>query len=222
MICLNAYLKFAENPSNSFQFQKAILAKALENPTTRTNRSSSVMIDQANRTLTFVPLVFICLRIWGTLRFLINTFDPNQELSEYFSWLAPLQVLSVFTVLQEFQEYSAGFRYINQLKRFTYFNCFIFQGIGDSSQGFANCVLFCLLSVRVRRRICRPCYRYCSRRSSVITPDIIGRSNSSPNSNNKVLWRCESIKSQNGSRRKNGIDNRNQLQIMKEEDDEKY
>ena len=67
-----------------------MLAKALEDPSARINRSSSVMIDQANRTLTFVPLVFICLRIWGTLRFLINTFDPDQELSEHFSWLAPL------------------------------------------------------------------------------------------------------------------------------------
>ena len=73
-----------------------MLAKALENPSTRINRSSSVMIDQANMTLTFVPLVFICLRIWGTLRFLINTFDPDQELSEYFSWLAPLQVIFVY------------------------------------------------------------------------------------------------------------------------------
>ena len=57
------------------------------------------MIDQANRTLTFVPLVFICLRIWGTLRFLINYFDPGQELSEYFSWLAPLQVRCEITTL---------------------------------------------------------------------------------------------------------------------------
>ena len=96
MMDLNACLYFVEKNPTLFNFQKAMLAKALENPSTRINRSSSVMIDQANRTLTFVPLVFICLRIWGTLRFLINTFDPDQELSEYFSWLAPLQVIFVY------------------------------------------------------------------------------------------------------------------------------
>ena len=109
------------------------------------------------------------------------------------------------------------------LERIHLFYFFNFQGIGDSSQGFANCVLFCLLSIRVRRRICRPCYRYCSRRPSVITPETIGRSNSSANSNNKVLWKSESIiKNQNGNRRKNGVDNGNRLEIMKEEDDQKY
>ncbi len=52
------------------------------------------------------------------------------------------------------------------------------QGIGDSSQGFANCVLFCVLSVRVRRRICKPCERCYSRKSSAIAPIQGGNSNS--------------------------------------------
>ncbi len=31
----------------------------------------------------------------------------------------------------------------------------ILQGLGDSSQGFTNCILFCLLTTRVRQQLCR-------------------------------------------------------------------
>ena len=31
------------------------------------------------------------------------------------------------------------------------------QGIGDSGQGFANCVLFCLVSNKIRNRLVRSC-----------------------------------------------------------------
>ncbi len=74
--------------------QKQLLTGTLEPQvgSNATTRRSRVLIDRANRTLTFVPLVFICLRVWGTLRFLINTADPHHELDEYFAWLAPLQV----------------------------------------------------------------------------------------------------------------------------------
>ncbi|CAH1796165.1 unnamed protein product [Owenia fusiformis] len=79
-----------------------------------TSCNESVMLD-ANRKMTFVPAVFITVRIWGTLRFLLGAIDPVAASSV--SWIAPL------------------------------------QGIGDSAQGFANCVLFCIFTERVRKRL---------------------------------------------------------------------
>lgn len=50
------------------------------------------VIDDANRTLTFVPASFICLRIWGTLRFIIDTCDQDQNLGAWTAIFVPLQV----------------------------------------------------------------------------------------------------------------------------------
>ena len=51
------------------------------------------VIDDANAKLVFVPLVFISLRIWGTLRFIINACDPSRSVAGVTAWLAPLQVI---------------------------------------------------------------------------------------------------------------------------------
>ena len=45
-------------------------------------------------------------------------------------------------------------------------NMLYFQGVGDSAQGFTNCVLFCALTSRVRQHIGQSICRVCSRRPS--------------------------------------------------------
>ncbi|XP_052792121.1 G-protein coupled receptor 157-like [Mya arenaria] len=49
------------------------------------------VMDEANRKLTFVPLVFIVCRIWGTLRFLIGNFGHEIVNKPYVTWINPLQ-----------------------------------------------------------------------------------------------------------------------------------
>ncbi|XP_064625637.1 G-protein coupled receptor 157-like [Lineus longissimus] len=72
-------------------------------------------IYRVNRKMTFVPLVFILLRIWGTIRFLIGVVDHSYASSPASTWIV------------------------------------VMQGFGDSSQGFANCVLFCFCSPKLRQ-----------------------------------------------------------------------
>jgi len=48
-------------------------------------------IADANRKLVLVPLVFIALRIWGTLRFVINSHFVSDVESNVMAWIVPLQ-----------------------------------------------------------------------------------------------------------------------------------
>lgn len=70
---------------------------------------------KAERRLTLVPIIFILVRIWGTIRFIIYLSN------------------SVATFNSEWE------------KALLYL-----QGIGDSSQGFANFLLFCLFTKKFR------------------------------------------------------------------------
>ncbi|XP_062619864.1 G-protein coupled receptor 157-like [Saccostrea cucullata] len=84
---------------------KKSLAKSKKN-------SRKAALQEANLKLTFVPVVFIVLRVWGTLRFLLG------NLAHYDApWISYL------------------------------------QGVGDSSQGFANFILYCALTDKVRERV---------------------------------------------------------------------
>ncbi|XP_055874517.1 G-protein coupled receptor 157-like [Biomphalaria glabrata] len=48
-------------------------------------------MDEANTKLTFVPLVFIVIRIWGTIRFLIGSFAHEFGNSSVADWIAIMQ-----------------------------------------------------------------------------------------------------------------------------------
>ncbi|XP_070177898.1 G-protein coupled receptor 157-like [Littorina saxatilis] len=54
-------------------------------------KSRRDVIHEANVKLTFVPLVFIMLRIWGTVRFLIGFIDHQYASSSEAFWVVPLQ-----------------------------------------------------------------------------------------------------------------------------------
>ncbi|XP_062505123.1 G-protein coupled receptor 157-like [Corticium candelabrum] len=77
-------------------------------------------VQRINRKMTLVPIIFICLRIWGTIRFFLSQ--------------------------------------ANHLNAATQPALIILQGIGDSGQGWANCILFCLLNYRVRERLKKACF----------------------------------------------------------------
>jgi hypothetical protein len=71
------------------------------------------VINQIDKKLMLVPLVFILVRIWGTTRFLLV---------------------------------SAG------VIRMDIYWMVVLQGIGDSAQGFANFLLFCVFTKKVRNK----------------------------------------------------------------------
>ncbi|KAL9983834.1 hypothetical protein ACROYT_G006074 [Oculina patagonica] len=70
---------------------------------------------KADKKLMFIPVVFILLRIWGTIRFIRFLADYPEDPS-VLEWLV------------------------------------ILHGIGDNSQGFANFVLFCLFTDKIRNK----------------------------------------------------------------------
>ena len=50
------------------------------------------MMMEANRKLTFVPAVFIAMRIWGTVRFLVGAHLHQYVNGTAMAWIVPLQV----------------------------------------------------------------------------------------------------------------------------------
>lgn len=75
---------------------------------------------KAEKRLTLVPVIFVLVRIWGTLRFIIYIVGGLDDTKA--AWEKALLYL---------------------------------QGMGDSSQGFANFLLFCLFTEKFRTRLQR-------------------------------------------------------------------
>ena len=50
------------------------------------------IIAEANRKLTFVPLIFLLCRVWGTVRFIMDAHFPETVENGNTDWIIPLQV----------------------------------------------------------------------------------------------------------------------------------
>jgi len=89
---------------NSEAYQQSVLL----------NDNARATLQDTDRKLVLIPIIFVVLRMWGTIRFVGGVYCP---------------------------------RFI-----FIYFLA-ILQAIGDSSQGFANCILFCFFTKIIRDKI---------------------------------------------------------------------
>lgn len=49
-------------------------------------------LDQANTKLTFVPLVFVVMRVWGSIRFLLGNVAHDYASSSQADWIVIMQV----------------------------------------------------------------------------------------------------------------------------------
>ncbi|XP_003963270.2 G-protein coupled receptor 157 isoform X1 [Takifugu rubripes] len=79
------------------------------------NRPQSSFFSMADMKLTLIPIIFIALRIWSTVRFVLLLAD------------SPVRQNPVLVTL---------------------------HGIGNTSQGAANCIMFVLLTGPIRTRLC--------------------------------------------------------------------
>ena len=77
-------------------------------------------MSKADVKLAMIPLIFVLLRMWGTI--------------EFFWSMARGGGTPPFWIL-------------------------ILMGVGDSAQGFANCILFCVLTEKVRMKFVR-CFSF--------------------------------------------------------------
>lgn len=73
--------------------------------------------------LILIPVVFILIRIWGTIRYFMTLKWNVDTLNEY---CKSTDYLPVFLAL---------------------------QAMGDPAQGWANCILYCLLTRKIRNRL---------------------------------------------------------------------
>lgn len=87
------------------------------------------VINQVDRKLMLVPLVFIMVRMWGTVRFLLVSAD---------------------------------------LIRIDLYWIVVFQGVGDSAQGFANFLLFCVFTKKVRGKYTRILHQTFCKKDTVL------------------------------------------------------
>ena len=96
MYAIYIFIVFEKDNFQNFQVKYFFFQKRRISSMTTHAHGNQSMIDDANVRLTFVPLVFILFRIWGTIRFLINTIvtNPSASFVAGTSWLAILQVYS--------------------------------------------------------------------------------------------------------------------------------
>ncbi|XP_013381392.1 G-protein coupled receptor 157 [Lingula anatina] len=96
-------------------------------PTELIHQSASLYesVKETDRLMTWIPAMFLLLRLWSCVRFVGNT-------------------LLVLELVPETATHALIFNKV----------LLIMQAVGDSAQGFTNCVLYCLLtdSVRVELR----------------------------------------------------------------------
>ncbi|XP_031567810.1 G-protein coupled receptor 157-like [Actinia tenebrosa] len=96
--------------------------------------------------LIIVPLIFISLHIWGTIRFFIFVQTGPTVSNPDTSWLLYFQV----SLKGEVGRGGEGEVYCLSEYFYIFFN---FQGIGDNAQGFANFIIFCFCTEKVQRKI---------------------------------------------------------------------
>eukprot|EP00052_Salpingoeca_macrocollata_P029944 m.309443 g.309443 ORF g.309443 m.309443 type:complete len:339 (-) comp23034_c7_seq4:236-1252(-) len=84
------------------------------------SQSALQAAKEADRKMVLVPVVFVLVRLWGTIRYFVTNYSAD---SDNLYWLAVL------------------------------------QGLGDTSQGFVNAILFCFFTKAVRAHILACCRR---------------------------------------------------------------
>ncbi|KAL5491498.1 hypothetical protein EMCRGX_G016797 [Ephydatia muelleri] len=102
------------------------------------DQAKVAMIQQVDRKLLFIPIVFILLRIWGTLEFIFT-----EVYSKYFCTNSPafLGVLSALRFL---------------------------QAIGDGGQGWGNAILYIFNSPKIRNLLLKDLTTCCSRTANIL------------------------------------------------------
>jgi len=94
------------------------------------NTSVRATLHDTDMKLVLIPIIFVGVRIWGSVRFLAQ--------SHYMSSLLFLKLM---------------------------------QGAGDSAQGWANCILFCIFTRKIREKF-MVCFPHCRRNEDRETANI--------------------------------------------------
>lgn len=103
---------------------------------------------QLDQKLLWIPVFFVVFRIWGTIRWLIASTDPN-------CWTIDLQCSAE----------KHNIWYNTECLNVLYAPFLVYmQAIGDPGQGWGNALLYVLFHVAILKRLCH-CFYYCWRRA---------------------------------------------------------
>ncbi|XP_023933426.1 uncharacterized protein LOC106152399 [Lingula anatina] len=125
-------------PTIYFNIKGKLQRTVLKASASRLDKAVLEAVKKAHRAMTAVPLMFIALRIWGTIRYVANITV----------WITGSSTEPWFEVL------------FNKI-------FLVLHAIGDSGQGLGNSLIYCLLADRVRDNIFRHlCASCCWRRET--------------------------------------------------------
>ena len=100
-------------------------------------------LNQLDQRLIWIPIVFVLVRCWGTVRWIIASTSVCMEINQECSiitgriWFVP----SCYNAI-----YNQGLLYM--------------QAMGDTGQGWANALLYVVFHATIARRVC-PCLFFC-------------------------------------------------------------
>ena len=80
------------NTLSSFISLQVAKSKYLFQTKDQSSARRSKGLNNANKKMTFIPIVFFACRIWGTVRFLLGAYAPDYANSNGAAWIVPLQV----------------------------------------------------------------------------------------------------------------------------------
>ncbi|KAJ8303200.1 hypothetical protein KUTeg_019596 [Tegillarca granosa] len=161
----------------SYIFIVVLYTTIIKKGKSKLKKKSKNIVQDANRKLLFVPFVFIVLRVWGTLRFLLGFFAHDYASSAEASWIVPLQERPekercnglYITQIVWYLHYILRngifpltyiYHYLSQIayhgrQRLSFIH--ILQGFGDSAQGFTNFIVYCCWTQKIRERLLVVC-----------------------------------------------------------------
>eukprot|EP00118_Oscarella_pearsei_P029152 m.3790 g.3790 ORF g.3790 m.3790 type:complete len:407 (+) comp9814_c0_seq1:84-1304(+) len=101
------------------------LSKERKMPRSIIQRDTAIVAREFERKMLLVPLLFVFIRIWGTVRYFLNVgyFGKYNDCPPS----SPLDTLNKALL--------------------------ILQGIGDPAQGWVNCILYCFMTRKIRGRL---------------------------------------------------------------------
>lgn len=112
-------------------------------------------MKSAKKTLVFIPLLFIMLRVWATIQYFYTVYLTNTALIVKDGYCVPSYLKKVHVVLGVFQVLLAmpiNWDHFILLKPL--------QAIGGGGQGWANCVLYVFMSSALHNRLFKTCKRF--------------------------------------------------------------
>lgn len=122
-------------------------------------------ITKLERTLVFIPIAFVVLRMWAVVQYFYSIYLQHIEVGDHCIPTVPHKQIHVTLGILQVNEHKKIITGIYSLSDLCTVLCM--QAIGGGGQGWMNGILYLILSAKIRNRIalalkncCRNCYCY--------------------------------------------------------------